>query len=145
MPIYAGVFLFMAFASIGLPALNGFVGEFLILLGSYLSLPVFAIVAAFGVILAAIYMLWAYERMFTGPVTNDENAKLLDLGLREKLILAPMVVLIIFLGVYPKPALDRIEPAVESILDRIEAETDYEVPEYGRQAEIEEIAQEAGD
>ena len=67
MPIYAGIFLFMAFASIGLPGLNGFVGEFKILLGSYLTLPVFAIVAAFGVVLAAIYLLWAYERMFTGP------------------------------------------------------------------------------
>jgi len=143
MPIYAGIFLFMVFASVGLPGLNGFVGEFKILLGSYLSLPVFAIVAAFGVVLAAIYLLWAYERMFTGPVTDDENSKLLDLDLREKLILAPMIVLIVFLGVYPKPALDRIEPAVEAVLDRIEATTDYEVPDFGRQAEVVDIAEAA--
>jgi NADH-quinone oxidoreductase subunit M len=144
MPIYAGVFLFMAFASVGLPGLNGFVGEFKILLGSYLSLPAFAIIAAFGVVLAAVYLLWAYERMFTGPVTKAENEKLLDLDLREKLILAPMVVLIIFLGVYPKPALDRIEPSVDAILDRIEQQTDYDVPEFGRQAEVQEVA-EAGE
>ena len=145
MPVFAGIFLFMAFASIGLPGLNGFVGEFKILLGSYLSLPVFAIVAAFGVVLAAIYLLWAYERMFTGPITKDENAKLLDLDLREKLILAPMIVLIVFLGVYPKPALDRIEPSVDAILDRIERQTDYEVPEFGRQAEVAEVAQEGAE
>jgi NADH-quinone oxidoreductase subunit M len=145
MPVFAGVFLFMAFASVGLPGLNGFVGEFLILLGSYLSLPAFAIIAAFGVVLAAIYLLWAYERMFTGPVTKPENEKLLDLDLREKLILAPMVVLIIFLGVYPKPALDRIEPSVDAILDRIEAQTDYDVPEFGRQAEVREVAEAAGE
>jgi len=141
MPIYAGIFLFTAFASVGLPGLNGFVGEFKILLGSYLSLPVFAIIAAFGVVLAAIYLLWAYERMFTGPVTDAKNAKLLDLDVREKLILAPIIVLIVFLGVYPKPALDRIEPSVDAILDRIENETGYDVPEFGRQAEVVEVAE----
>jgi NADH-quinone oxidoreductase subunit M len=83
-------------------------------------------------------------------VVHTENEKLLDLGLREKLILAPLVVLIVFLGVYPKPALDRIEPAVEAILDRIEQATDYEVPEFGnvgasrRTARVEQAAGEAG-
>ncbi len=131
MPVFAGAFLFVAFASIGLPGLNGFVGEFLVLLGSYLSLPVYAVIAAFGVLLAAVYLLWAYERIFTGPVDKPENEKLLDLDLREKLVLLPIAVLILFLGVYPKPALDRIEPAVDAILTRIERTTDYEVPEYG--------------
>ncbi len=131
MPIFAGAFLFMAFASIGLPGLNGFVGEFLVLVGSYLSLPVWAVIAAFGVVLAAVYLLWAYERMFTGEVDEPANAALTDLDLREKLVLAPLAVLIIFLGVYPKPALDRIEPAVTEILTRIEATTDYDVPDFG--------------
>ena len=131
MPIFAGVFLFSAFASAGLPGLNGFIGEFMILLGSYLRFPAAAIVAASGVILAAIYLLWAYERVFTGPITHDENKKLVDLDMREILIVAPLVVLIIFLGVYPKPALDRIEPSVEEVLERIEDATDYEVPEFG--------------
>ncbi len=131
MPVFAGFFLFIAFASIGLPGLNGFIGEFLVLVGSYLSLPVWAIVAASGVVLAAVYLLWAYERMFTGPIDNPENEKLLDLDLREKLILVPIAVLVVFLGVYPKPALDRVEPAVIDILDRIEATTDYVVPDHG--------------
>jgi NADH-quinone oxidoreductase subunit M len=136
MPIFAGMFLFTAFASIGLPGLNGFVGEFLVLLGSYLSLPVFAVLAALGVVLAAVYLLWAYQRVFTGVVTKEENRALKDLGVREVAILAPLVVLIIGLGVYPKPALDRIEPSVQSVLDRIERATDYEVPVFGVEADL---------
>ncbi len=136
MPIYAGFFLVTALASIGLPGLNGFVGEFLILLGSYLSLEVWAIVAAFGVLLAAVYLLWAYERIFTGPVDKPENEKLLDLSLREKAILVPLVAGMVFLGVYPKPALDRIEPAVERLMERIEATTDYDVPDFGSVADL---------
>ena len=115
----------------GCPGCNGFIGEFEVLLGSYLSLPVSPIIAAFGVVLAAVYLLWAYERMFTGPLTKPENEKLRRSQWREILILVPLVALIVFLGVYPKPALDRIEPSVDVILERIEATTDYEVPEFG--------------
>jgi NADH-quinone oxidoreductase subunit M len=136
MPLFAGFFLFTAFASIGLPGLNGFIGEFKILLGSYITLPGHAIVAAFGVVLAAVYLLWAYERMFTGPVSNKENEGLSDLNGREIAILVPIAALIVILGIYPKPALDRIEPSVERILDRIELVTDYEAPEPGRVADI---------
>ncbi len=136
MPLYAGFFLFTAFASAGLPGLNGFIGEFKVLLGSYLSLPVHAVVAAFGVVLAAVYLLWAYERVFTGPVTKEENEKLVDLNAREISILVPIAALIVFLGVYPRPALDRIEPSVDVILERIEAQTDYDVPRFGTTAEI---------
>jgi NADH-quinone oxidoreductase subunit M len=136
MPVYAGFFLFMAFASIGLPGLNGFIGEFKVLLGSYLSLPAFSIVAAFGVILAAVYLLWAYERMFTGEISNEENRGLRDLGGREVAVLIPLAVLVLFLGLYPKPVLDRIEPAVERILDRVEATTDYVVPDFGRAVDV---------
>ncbi|MGB5532304.1 MAG: NADH-quinone oxidoreductase subunit M, partial [Acidimicrobiia bacterium] len=136
MPIYAGIFLFMAFASVGLPGLSGFIGEFGVLLGSYLTLPVLAIIAGAGVILAAVYMLWAYERVFTGPVTNPKNEGLSDLGFREIAILVPLIVIVIGIGVYPQPVFDRIDPSVEIILDRIEATTDYEVPEYGRADEV---------
>jgi NADH-quinone oxidoreductase subunit M len=136
MPVFAGFFLFSAFASVGLPGLNGFIGEFTVLLGSYLSFPVHTIIAAFGVVLAAVYLLWAYERVFTGPLDNPANQKLLDLDVREIAILLPLAALIVFLGVYPKPALDRIEPSVEAVLDRIEATTDYQVPDYGRVADI---------
>jgi NADH-quinone oxidoreductase subunit M len=138
MPVYAGIFLFSAFASAGLPALSGFVGEFTILIGSYLTLPVLAIVAGMGVILAAVYLLWAYERVFTGEV-NPKIAGLKDLGFREIAIMVPLIVLIIGLGVYPKPVMDRIQPSVESILDRIETATDYEVPDFGRMSDVETV------
>jgi len=136
MPLFAGAFLFTAFASIGLPGLNGFVGEFFILIGSYLSLPVYAIVAAFGVVLAAVYLLWAYQRMFTGEITVEANRGLLDLNLREKIIIIPIAALIVFLGVYPKPALDIIAPSVDAVLERIELTTDYEVPHFGTTSDL---------
>jgi NADH-quinone oxidoreductase subunit M len=136
MPLFAGAFLFTAFASIGLPGLNGFVGEFFVLIGSYLSLPGYAIAAAFGVVLAAVYLLWAYQRMFTGEITNEANKGLLDLNLREKIILVPLVALVVFLGVYPKPALEIIEPSVDAVLERIEQQTDYVVPEWGTTGDL---------
>ena len=106
------------------------------LIGSYATLPVYTILAATGVILAAIYLLWAYERVFTGPITNDANASLTDLGVREVAILAPLAVLIVVLGVYPKIALDVIEPSTEAVLERIEAASDFEVPAPGRITDV---------
>ena len=129
MPVFAGLFLFIAFASIGLPGLNGFVGEFLILMGSYPTLPVYTILAASGVILAAVYLLWAYERVFTGKITNPANQGLADLSPGEALVFAPLVALIILLGVYPKPALDVIGPSTDAVLARIESVTEYEAPD----------------
>jgi len=132
MPIYAGLFLFMTFASIGLPGLNGFVGEFMILMGSYTTLPVLAIVAAFGVILAAVYMLWAYERVFTGLPDKKENSALKDLSVREISLLAPLVALVVVIGLYPNILLDKIAPSTELVLDQIEQETSFVIPEPGR-------------
>ena len=128
MPIFAGLFLFMAFASIGLPGLNGFVGEFLILIGSYATLPVYSIVAASGVVLAAIYLLWAYERVFTGEPTKEENKVLSDLNLREISLFIPLVVLIVLLGLYPNILLDRISPSTDAVLERVAATSSYELP-----------------
>lgn len=139
MPVYAGIFLFSAFASAGLPGLSGFVGELMILIGSYLTMPVLAVIAGSGVILAAVYLLWAYERMFTGE-TNPKLVGLRDLGVREMAILVPLIALILGLGVYPKPVMDRINPSVEIILDRIESQTDYEIPTFARADDIEEAA-----
>ena len=138
MPVYAGIFLFSAFASAGLPGLSGFVGEFTILVGSYLTFPVLAIIAGGGVILAAVYLLWAYERMFTGP-TNPKLAGLSDLGLREVAIMLPLVVLIVVLGVYPKPVMERIQPSTDAILERIEFVTGEQFPEFGGPDEVVEI------
>jgi NADH-quinone oxidoreductase subunit M len=136
MPLYAGFFLFTALASIGLPGLNGFIGEFLVLLGSFVTLKWFAIVAASGVILAAVYLLWAYERVFTGPVTNPANEKLADLDAREITILGVLAALMLVLGLYPKIALDRIGPSTEVVLDRIQQTTSFEAPAPGRLADI---------
>ncbi len=135
-PWFSGVFLFTAFASIGLPGLNGFVGEFMVLMGSYATLPVAAIFGAFGVVLAAIYLLWAYERVFTGPITNEENRNVADLNAREVSLLAPLVALMLVIGLYPNIILDRLTPSVEAVLDRIEVTTTYEVPEPGPLSEV---------
>jgi NADH-quinone oxidoreductase subunit M len=131
-PMLAGFFLFMAFASIGLPGLNGFVGEFLVLIGSFPTLPVLTILAASGVVLAAIYLLWAYERVFTGIPDNEENRVLSDLSPREIAVLAPLAVLVLAIGLYPNLLLDKITPSTEAVLDHIEAQTDFVVPEPGR-------------
>jgi NADH-quinone oxidoreductase subunit M len=116
MPRYATIFLIVSLSSLGLPGLNGFVGEFLVLLGTFLSNKVYAIIAASGVILAAIYLLWMYRRVFFGVITHDENKELKDLNLREWLVFVPLLVFIVWIGVYPYPFLLRISPAVEKVI-----------------------------
>jgi NADH-quinone oxidoreductase subunit M len=118
-PVLAGIFLFVALSSIGLPGLNGFVGEFLILLGTFLSYRWWVVPAAAGVLLAAIYLLWAYQRVFHGEITRDENRRLNDLNLREAVMLAPICVLIVVIGLYPRPFLERIEPAAERVVQQL--------------------------
>jgi NADH-quinone oxidoreductase subunit M len=127
-PILAGVFTVVMLSSIGLPGLNGFVGEFLILVGSFLTRRWFTVVAAVGVILAALYLLWAYQRVFHGE-PDEDNATVPDLTWHEGLVMAPLVGLIVFLGVFPQPVLDRIEPAVDRLVAHIEDHSDYEQPE----------------
>jgi len=111
-PVFAGVFLVVALSSLALPGLNGFVGEFLILLGSFFTARPYAVVAAIGLILSAIYLLWAYQRMMHGE-ERPELDGFRDLSGREYAVLAPVVALIVAIGVYPKPFLDRIEPSAE--------------------------------
>jgi NADH-quinone oxidoreductase subunit M len=119
LPIFSALLLFVTFSSIGLPGLNGFVGEFLILLGSFTVTPRWAAAAATGVILGAIYMLWMYRRVIFGPLTNPENQKLRDLNGREILILAPIVLLIVLMGIYPQPFLNRMSASVDLTLKRV--------------------------
>jgi len=118
-PVFSAVLLVVTFSSVGLPGLNGFVGEFLILLGSFASAPTWTAGAATGVILGAIYMLWMFRRVIFGPLNKPENEKLQDLNGRELIILAPILILIVLMGVYPQPFLTRMEPAVEMSLRRI--------------------------
>jgi NADH-quinone oxidoreductase subunit M len=119
-PVMAGVFLFIALSSIGLPGLNGFVGEFLILLGTFQNYSWWVVPAAFGIVLAAIYLLWAYQRVFQGPITNTENSSIRDLAPREWAMLAPLVALIVTIGIYPRPFLDRIGPAADRVVVQLQ-------------------------
>ncbi len=122
MPVYATFFMIVMLSSIGLPLTNGFVGEFLILLGAWASNHWYASFAATGVILGACYMLWMYQRVIFGKVTNPENEKLTDITTRERLTLIPLIVLIFWIGIYPSPLLNRIEPAISQLLSRLGAQ-----------------------
>jgi NADH-quinone oxidoreductase subunit M len=119
MPIFAAFFLVVSLSSIGLPGLNGFVGEFLTLLGAFQALPTFAVIAALGVILAAVYMLWMYQRVMFGELTHDDNRRLLDLKAREIMVLLPIVLVIVWIGVYPQPFLTRMEASTRAIVERL--------------------------
>jgi NADH-quinone oxidoreductase subunit M len=121
MPVFATFFMLATLASIGLPGLAGFIGEFMILFGTFGSetLPgarLMAILAATGVVLGAIYMLWMYQRVFFGKLSNEKNKGLPDLGLREVVVLLPIVIFMFWLGVRPGLVLDRVEASVAAVL-----------------------------
>jgi NADH-quinone oxidoreductase subunit M len=120
LPVYGGCFLIVMLSSVGLPGLNGFVGEFLILLGAFERDGRLAAIATSGVVLGAVYMLWMFQRVMFGPLSNPANAGLADLSRLERAVLAPLLVLIVVMGVYPKPFLSRMEPSVKAYLHRIE-------------------------
>jgi NADH-quinone oxidoreductase subunit M len=119
-PVYAAVFLVVTLSSIGLPGLNGFVGEVLVLMGSFASNKLFGSLAALGMILSAVYMLWMYQRVFLGKLENPDNAAIKDIGVREKLILIPIVGIMLWIGVYSGPFLNRMEVSLEQVQRRIE-------------------------
>jgi NADH-quinone oxidoreductase subunit M len=132
-PILAGVFMVALLATIGLPGMNDFVGEFLILVGTFVGHRWWAVVATGGVVLAAIYMLWAYQQAFHHE-PDAANADTPDIGWREGAIVAPLVILIIFLGVYPKPVLDRITPSVDLLVRHVDQATGKQQPAVVRGA-----------
>jgi len=117
-PWLAGTFLFVALSSLGLPGLNNFVGEFLVLLGTFASNRAFGAIAAAGVVLAAIYLLWAYQRMMHGPLP-EEHGRHPDLSVREWAVLAPVMAAILVIGVYPRLLLDRINPTTTRIVQQV--------------------------
>jgi len=117
MPKYAVIFGIMLMAAVGLPLTIGFVGEFLVLLGFYQVSPVMTIIAGSSIILGAVYMLAVFKKSFFGPITNEENKKLKDLDRRETWSLIPLVAIVIWLGVYPKPVLEPIDNSVKAMLN----------------------------
>ena len=116
MPVFATIFMIVTLSSIGLPGLNGFVGEFLILLGTFKSNVVYAVFAATGVIFAAVYMLWMFQRVMFGEITHEENKNLKDLSLREVGVLIPVLILIFWIGLYPKTFLSKTETSIKHFL-----------------------------
>jgi NADH-quinone oxidoreductase subunit M len=119
MPVYAAVFLVMTMSSIGLPALNGFIGEFLILQGVFVASKLWAAFAASGIVLGAAYMLYLYQRTMFGKIENPKNERLLDLSAREFATFAPLLVLAVWIGLYPKPILDRLDTSVQRVIARV--------------------------
>jgi NADH-quinone oxidoreductase subunit M len=117
------VFTLVMLSSIGVPGLNGFPGEFLVLLGAFNGARWWGVVAVTGVILAALYLLWAYQRVFHGPVTEG-NERFRELRLSEGLVIAPLLFLIVFLGIYPAPMLERIEPSVKALVEHVDLNSD---------------------
>jgi NADH-quinone oxidoreductase subunit M len=119
MPVYAAIFLIMTMSSIGLPTLNGFIGEILILQGVFVANKIWAAFAASGVVLGAAYMLFLYQRTMFGRIENPKNERLLDISHREFVTFAPLIVLAVWMGIYPAPFLRRLETSVQHIIMRV--------------------------
>ena len=132
-PIFGGLFLFTVMSSIALPGLNGFVGEFPIMLGTFSTFPWAAVLSAVGVILAAIYLLWAYQRMFHGPVEGRAEG-LADLRPREIWVMVPLVALMLGIGLYPKPLYDAVTPSVDKIMSDVRSNA--EAPPIATASEV---------
>ena len=122
MPIYAAIFLFMTMSSIGLPALNGFIGELLILQGVFAVSTVWAGVAAAGIVLGAAYMLWLYQRTMFGRIEHPKNEALADVGLREFVTFVPLIILALWIGLYPAPFINRLNTSVARVVARVSPE-----------------------
>jgi NADH-quinone oxidoreductase subunit M len=121
MPILAAIFLAVVMSALGLPGLNGFVGEFLVLVGTFITHRWWAVVAVSAIVSGAIYLLWAYQRVFHGPIRIAANAAVRDISWREIAAVAPLLAGIVFLGVYPRPFLDRVTPSVNHLLAHVQA------------------------
>ncbi len=119
LPVFSTFFMIVTLSSLGLPMLNGFVGEFLIILGAFRARVVFGALAAVGVVLAAVYLLWMYQRVFLGAVTNQKNYHLPDCNRRERIILIAVVLVILGMGIYPQPFLRRMDLSVAEVIQHL--------------------------
>jgi NADH-quinone oxidoreductase subunit M len=129
-PVYSTIFLIVTLSSLGLPLMNNFIGEFLVLRGAFEANVYWGAAATVGIILGAAYMLWLYQRVFFGAVTNDKNKELADLNAREAWQFAPLIILIFWIGIYPKPLLSYINPQTEAVVAQV-------YPNYFKAAETE--------
>lgn len=120
MPIFASLFMIVCLSSLGLPGTNGFVGEFLILIGTFMVNKTFAVLGTAGIILAAVYLLWMYKRMMFGTITREENRKLIDLDLREIVALVSIILFIFWIGIYPHTFTQKSEASVQHLIQRVE-------------------------
>ncbi len=120
MPIFASVFMIFMLASVGLPGTSGFVGEFLVIIGAFKFSSIIAIGAASGIVISAVYMLYLYKRIFFGILTNEKLKEILDLDLREKIILFPLVISVILIGIFPNIFLDPMRQSLEIIIYNFE-------------------------
>jgi NADH-quinone oxidoreductase subunit M len=120
-PAFSAVFLVVSLSSLGLPGLNGFVGEFLVLVGAFQVNPWLAALATTGIIFAAVYLLWMYQRVIFGEVTHEENRGLTDLSLREWAVLLPLLVLIVWIGVYPSAFTGKTEATISALIAQVQS------------------------
>jgi NADH-quinone oxidoreductase subunit M len=118
-PAFSALFMVVVLSSLGLPGLNGFVGEFLVLVGAFRTTPWLAALATTGIIFAAVYLLWMYERVIFGEVTHEANRGLRDLSAREWALLVPVVVLIVWIGVYPAAFTGKTEATIEALIAQV--------------------------
>jgi len=123
LPVFSTFFMLVTLSSIGLPMMNGFVGEFLVLLGSFKTNSTYAVIAATGVILSAVYMLWMYQRVVFGEIKNPKNREITDLGFREKLILVPIIVMIFWIGIGSGYFLRTMDSSVNQILQPFQTQS----------------------
>jgi NADH-quinone oxidoreductase subunit M len=118
MPLFAVAFMIMTLSSVALPGTNGFIGEFLILLGAWRANPGLTAISTMGVIFGAVYMLWMFQRVMFGPVTHKENEGLRDLSFREAMVLTPLIVAVFAMGVFPNFFFQKMEPSIQRVLTR---------------------------
>jgi len=130
MPIFATIFMIVTFSSIGLPGTNGFVGEFMILMGAFAGeLRWFAIVAASGVIFAAVYMLWMFQRVMFGELKNPANKEVKDLSAREIILMLPLLLFVFWIGIYPNIFFEKMNPALEQLLVQVKGKQQVAIVE----------------
>ena len=142
MPIFAAMFAVTMFSSIGLPGLNGFVGEFLILVGAFQYNKIYAGVALIGIILGAAYMLWLFQRMMFGPLDKPENQNLTDMNRREIIYMVPLIIFMFWIGLYPKPFIQLMEPSVANLVQRVNPGWNQKGPAAAKEMEKEKEAKE---